>query len=127
MNKLAPRSSLSNLVRQKPVSVSDRPRDDREVLFDETLSLDGAMSIVAGRQLRGSPAANSTVDALMYSLRSGVNALARNDVQPRIAMLDERQMHACCKELQHRNPDIAKSWTKDEIEKLVALWASCHG
>jgi hypothetical protein len=127
MNKLAPRSSLSNLVRQKPVSVSDRPRDDREVLFDETLSLDGAMSIVAGRQLRGNPAANSTVDALMYSLRSGVNALARNDVQQRIAMLDERQMHACCKELQHRNPDIAKSWTKDEIEKLVALWASCHG
>lgn len=81
-----------------------------------------------GRQASSDgPAVKSTIDALMYSLRAGVKALARDDVQRRIAMLNEWQMHDCCKQLQHCNPNIAKSWTKDEIEKLVAIWASCHG
>ena len=91
------------------------------------MSFNCALSIIADRQLRGKEAAQSTIDGLLYSLRAGATALARDDVQRRIAMLAERQMHDCCKQLQHRNPDIAKSWTKDEVEKLVAIWASCHG
>ena len=80
-----------------------------------------------GRQASSDgPAANSTIDALMHALRGGVKALARDDVQRRVAALDERQMHDCCKELQHRNSNVAKSWTEDEVEKLVATWASCH-
>ena len=102
------------------------PRSNLDLLLDEEgVSFNYALNIIADRQLRGKEAAQSTIDALLYSLRAGATALARDDVQRRIAMLAERQMHDCCKQLQHRN--IAKSWTRDEIEKLVALWASCHG
>lgn len=101
-------------------------RDNLDLVLGEDVSLDCAMGIIADRQLRGNPAANSTVDALMAALRGGAKALARDDVQRRVAALDERQMHDCCKELQHRNSNVAKSWTEDEVEKLVATWASCH-
>jgi hypothetical protein len=101
-------------------------RDNLDLLLDEDVSFACAMGIIGDRQLRGNPAAKSTVDAMMHSLRAGAKALARDDVQRRVAMLEEQQMHDCCKELQHRNSNVAKSWTKDEVERLVATWASCH-
>ena len=102
-------------------------RSDLDLLLDDGVFSDCAMGIIGDRQLRGNPAAKSTIEALMYSLRAGAKALARDDVQRRVAVLDERQMHACAKQLQHRNPNVAKSWSKDEIEQFVAVWAACHG
>ena len=75
----------------------------------------------------GDPAAASTVDALMYSLREGVVALRRDDVLQRLGALDEQQMRTACTQLLKRNPNIAKSWEPDEIECLVIAWAACHG
>ena len=71
-------------------------------------------------------AAQSTIDALMYSLRSGTPALKRQDVRQRIAAVDERQMRNICKQLQNRNPKVAKSWTAEEVEAFVIVWAMCH-
>jgi len=101
-------------------------RSNLEILLDESISFDSACAQIAARYMDGNPAAQSTIDALMYSLRSGTAALKRKDAKQRIACLDERQLHACCKQLQHRSPDIAKSLSKDEVEMLVAVWAACH-
>jgi hypothetical protein len=75
----------------------------------------------------GDPAAASTIDALMYSLRQGAGALSRDDVQRRLGALDEQQMRDACAQLLKRNPDVAKSWGPDEIECLVIAWTVCHG
>jgi hypothetical protein len=76
--------------------------------------------------LYDNPAAQSTIDALMYSLRSGTAALSREDVRQRLAALDENQMRDVCPRLQKRNPNVAKSWTSDEIECFVTAWAARH-
>jgi len=74
------------------------------------------------------PAASSTVDALMYSLRQGAVALGRDDVQKRLALLDEEQMRTACTQLLNRNPNVAsRSWKPEEIEYFVLAWAGCHG
>lgn len=73
------------------------------------------------------PAASSTIDALMYSLRKGTAVLARSDVQQRLGDVDQDQMRNICKQLQNRNPAVAKSWTGGEVEMLVIAWAACHG
>jgi hypothetical protein len=72
------------------------------------------------------PAPQVTVDALMYSFRSGTAVLARNDVQQRLATICEQQMREVCTLLKKRNPKIARSWSDDEIEKLIIAWATCH-
>jgi hypothetical protein len=52
------------------------PRSNLDLLLDENVSFERALSIMAERQMRGNPAAKSTIDALMYSLRAGVKAPA---------------------------------------------------
>jgi hypothetical protein len=101
-------------------------RSNLDLLLAEDVSFDCALGIIGDRQLCSMPAAKSTIDVLMYTLRAGVKALARDDVRRRVVVLEEQQVHDCCKELQHRNSNVAKSWTEDEVEKLVATWASCH-
>jgi hypothetical protein len=105
-------------------------KNDLDLLSDAADTILGGRgkqtSSAVARYMDGNPAAQSTIDALMYSLRSGTAALKRKDAKQRIACLDERQLHACCKQLQHRRPDIAKSLSKDEVEMLVAVWAACH-
>ena len=73
------------------------------------------------------PAASSTVDALMYSLRRGASALALNHVQRRLAELNDEQMRSACAQLLNRDPNVARSWTPGEIEYFVLAWAACHG
>jgi hypothetical protein len=76
--------------------------------------------------VRNSPAPQVTVDALMFSFRSGTAALARRGVHERLSRVDEAQMREMCTQLKNRNRSVAKSWSPDEIEKLVMLWATCH-
>jgi hypothetical protein len=55
--------------------ISITKRSNLDILLDETISFDTAMHIISDRQMRGNPAAQSTIDTLMYSLRSGTPAL----------------------------------------------------
>jgi hypothetical protein len=55
-------------------------------------------------QRRHGRAAQSTIDALMYSLRSGTSALKRQDVRQRIAAVDEKQMQDICKHATPTSP-----------------------
>lgn len=99
-------------------------RSNLEILFDDSVSFDTACSIIADRQINSAPEA--TIEALMYSLRSGCAVLSRQDVLRRLAALDERQMRDCCARLQNRNPSIAAPWTTNEIEAFIIAWATCH-
>jgi hypothetical protein len=98
-----------------------------DLLLDDTIPFDRACAEIADRQMRGNPAPQSVVDAVMYALRPGTAALSRANVQGYLAMVDEQQMRAMAKQLQHRNPKIARSWTPDEVEMLINAWADCHG
>src|SRR5262245_52894044 len=69
----------------------------------------------------------STVEALMYSLRRGVDELAKPDTQRRLSELSEDQLRAVCERLQNFKPEIAPAWTPEEIEALTSIWSAVHG
>jgi hypothetical protein len=72
-------------------------------------------------------AAASTVEALMYSLRRGVDELTKPDTQRRLSELSEDQLRAGCERLQNFKPEIAPAWTPEEIEALTNIWSAVHG
>jgi hypothetical protein len=72
-------------------------------------------------------AAQSTIDAVMYSLRFGIAVLSRDDVQHRLAVIDEGQLREIIVLLQKRDGRIAPRWENDDIEKLIETWTAFHG
>jgi hypothetical protein len=70
-------------------------------------------------------AAASTIEALMYSLRErGIKELSEPDTQRRISELSEEQLHDVGARLQRLKPEIARAWTTEDIEQLVAAWVA---
>jgi hypothetical protein len=72
-------------------------------------------------------AAVSTVEALMYALRRGVDELAKPDTQRRLSELSEDQLRAVCGRLQNLKSEIAVAWAPEEIEALTNIWSAVHG
>jgi len=73
------------------------------------------------------PTPQSTIDAVMYSLRGGVAVLSRDDVQHRLAVIDETQLLKMIDLLQKRDGKIAPRWSDEEVEQLMQTWTACHG
>lgn len=124
---LAVLRAAANRLREKPRDQPHTPltkRSNLDILLDDDVSFDTAMFVVTDRYMRGNPAANSTIDALMFSLRSGTAALKRQDVRQRLAALDERQLRDICKQLLNRH--VAKPWSAAEVEMFVMVWTECH-
>ena len=65
--------------------------------------------------------AYSTIEALMFSLRRGPDALADPNTLRRLAELDERQLLAVMVRLQKFKPEIAPAWTPAQVEVLAAV------
>jgi len=63
----------------------------------------------------------STVEALMYQLRSGAHALANINAQRRLSELDDQQLREVMVRLQKFKPEIALAWTPEQVEILVAV------
>lgn len=64
-------------------------------------------------------AAVSTVDALMFSLRSrGTAALTEPDTQRRLTDLSDDQLIEVGSRLQKLRPEIARAWTAEEVQIL---------
>jgi hypothetical protein len=82
-----------------------------------------AESALVDPRLRGR-AAHSTVDALMYSLRRGIEAITESDNQRRLAELSEDQLLAVCQRLQNFKPNIASAWPPEEVEAIVSIWST---
>lgn len=87
-------------------------------LLDPKISLDRVWFEINAH--RGS-AASSTVEALMYQLRKGTDALAQPDTLRRLAELDDAQMLKVAADLQQFKPEIAPAWTTDQLEVLAAV------
>ena len=65
----------------------------------------------------------ATVDALMFSLRRGTEALAVSDNKRRLSKLSEEQLRAVCHQLRNFKPEIAPAWTLEEVKALVIIWS----
>ena len=71
-------------------------------------------------------APEATVEALMYSLRRGVEAITKPDNQRRLAELSEDQLLAVCQRLQNFKPNIAPAWPPEEVEALASIWSTAY-
>jgi hypothetical protein len=94
-------------------------------LLDRKVSLEQARRKLLERRRDG--AAASTVEALMFGLRDGIDALpTKPERLRRLSELSETQLHEVCARLQNFKPAIARPWTADEVAALVAIWAKTH-
>jgi hypothetical protein len=87
-------------------------------LLDEDVSLERAWHELNEARKRLAP--QVTVEALMFSLRSGGAALASEEVRERLAHMSETQLHEICTRL--HNLTIARPWTPEETALLTDLW-----
>jgi hypothetical protein len=101
-----------------------RPQDPRldclrRLLEDEDVSLERAQHEI----MRAKPAPEATIDALVYSLRRGINELTSPDAKRRLSELSEDQLRAVCERLRNFKPEIASAWTPEEVEALTIIWS----
>jgi hypothetical protein len=110
----------SPIKRHRPVD----PHIERlRALMADDVSLDHAW-----RELNAtSRAARSTVEALMYSLRDGVGALACGDTVRRLSELSDAQIREVAVRVQKFKPHIAPAWTVEDVEVLFAARSKVHG
>jgi hypothetical protein len=66
-------------------------------------------------------AANSTLEALMFSLRSGVSALKEPDTRRRLSELSDEQLIEVCARVQRFKPEIGPAWSDDDVDTLMRL------
>jgi len=73
-------------------------------------------------------AASSTVEALVFGLRDGIEALPTNpDRLWRLSRLSAEQLLAVCERLQTFKPHIAPAWSPEEVQALVDIWSASRG
>jgi hypothetical protein len=80
----------------------------------------------AWHDLRPKGTAASTVEALMYSLRRGIDELTKPDTRRRVSELEEGQVKVVCRRVQNFNPEIATPWRSDGVAALIAKWKELH-
>ena len=69
---------------------------------------------------RRSGAPQSTVEALMFSLRErGTGALEETDAKRRLSELSNQQVIEIGDRLQQLRPEIARAWPVDEVKLLL--------
>jgi len=96
-------------------------------LLDPKVSLEQAQRKLLLERRRDGAAA-STVEALMFGLRDGIDALpTKLERLRRLSELSETQLHEVCARLQNFKPTIARPWTPDEVAALVAIWTRTDG
>jgi hypothetical protein len=67
-------------------------------------------------------AASSIVEALMFSLRRGIGALAEPASQRRLSELSEEQLCEVYARVQKFKERIAPAWSEADADGLLALW-----
>jgi hypothetical protein len=91
----------------------------RRLLADDDISYERAYY----ETLRDRSAPEATIDALVYSLRRGINELTSPDAKRRLSELSEDQLRAVCERLRNFKPEIASAWTPEEVEALTVIWS----
>lgn len=118
----------TSIVREFLHVITAQAKADRRIarlrrLLDDDVSLDRAWRELNDRPQR---AAESTVEALMYSLRSGISALARADTVRRLSELSDTQMREVAVRVQKFKPHIAPAWTANDVRVLFAARSKVH-
>jgi uncharacterized membrane protein YccC len=89
--------------------------------------LDPKVSLEQAQRRRGDGAAANTVEALIFGLRDGIDALPRKPERVRrLSELSAEQLKTVCARLQNFKPIIARPWTADEVDALISIWATSH-
>jgi hypothetical protein len=101
--------------RTQPVSIEIKRT--RQLLEDDT-SLERAYSAINRRKGR---VANSTIEALVFSLRDGVKVLEERDVRRRLSELTDDQFIEVGGRLRRLKPEIAVAWTAADVGALLQL------
>jgi len=110
--------------READRKAASRPVDARTIrarrlLADDDISYERAYY----ETLRDRSAPEATVDALVYTLRRGINELTSPDAKRRLSELSEDQLRAVCERLRNFKPEIAPAWTPEEVEALTVIWS----
>ena len=91
--------------------------------LDDNVSLERAWHKFNARPGR---AAEATVEALVLSLRNGIDALSQLDTLRRLSEIDDAQLRAVVIRLQKFKAKIAQPWTPDQVEILLAARKKLH-
>jgi hypothetical protein len=67
-------------------------------------------------------APRTTIEALMLSLRRGINELTQPSTLRRLSTLDEDQLEDVCLRVQVFLPRIASAWSADDADLLISAW-----
>jgi hypothetical protein len=70
---------------------------------------------------------DDNVDALVYSLRSGVDALRDRNTLRRLVRLDRAQVRQAAERVRNFKRNIAPAWDLDAVEVLFEIWIRHHG
>jgi hypothetical protein len=95
-------------------------------LLAPDVSLERAWAEISIAHVRDRAAA-STVEALMFSLRSSVSALGHPDTLRWLAALGDAQLREIAVRVQGFQPHIAPAWRSEEIEVLIAVRSRING
>ena len=87
-------------------------------LMEPGVTLDGSSHEIN----RCRPAPKATVDALMLSLRRGVDELVKPKTLQRLSVLDDGQIEDVCLRVQAFQPSIAPTWSAADADLLISAW-----
>ena len=105
---------------------ASRPVDAKTLRARRLLADDISYNRAYGEIMRDRPAPEAMVEALMFSLRRGVDELTRPDTQRRLSAVAEDQLEAVCLRVQTFQPKIAEPWSADDVDLLIAAWGKFH-
>jgi hypothetical protein len=69
-------------------------------------------------------AAASTIDALVFQLRDGFDAIKDASALRRLSELSDQQLPEVCQRVLNFEPNIAAPWTPEEAAALTVIWRS---
>jgi hypothetical protein len=110
------------LCREADRRAASRPVDAKTLRARRLLADDISYDRAYGEIMRDRPAPEAMVDALMFSLRRGVNELSQPDTLRRLSALDGDQVKQVCRRVQAFQPEIAEPWSTKEVDALISAW-----
>jgi hypothetical protein len=116
-------STFAALCRAADEKQSCEPTDPRTeraraLLADDDVSDVGAYAELNAAHVDGR-AADSTVEALMFSFRAGINAIGHAETLRRLSQLDDAQIREVAVRVQKFKAHIAPAWTPQDVEVLI--------
>jgi hypothetical protein len=115
-----------HLCREADRRAASRPIDAKTLRARRLLAGDISYDRAYGEIMRDRPAPEAMVEALMFSLRRGVNELIKPDTLRRLSAVAEDQLEAVCLRVQAFQPKIAESWCAEDLDLLISAWRKCR-